>query len=218
MADELQPSPNDWSESQVSTWLRSLGVKEPYIEKLYEEEVNGQILLTLDEDFLKTKICMKLGPAHLIIQKRDELINSKKKPQEKRKPNPGKNTEDKQNINQKSFQGHPAQTSERNKEVGVERQTAQEQCVLTSKEDCRPRPFDQDEIDFIYVKHRVLQPESGAFNLTSPCHEFKSFSVASALDRTRLQAKFAKEVIKFAVGCMNIRSSGGPCISHLGLQ
>ena len=183
-------------------------MKEPYIEKLYEEEVNGQILLTLDKDFLKTTIGMKSGPAHLIIQKRNELINSKQKPQEKIKPNPGKNTEDKQNINQKAVQGHPEQTSVRNTEVCVERQTAQEQCVLTSKEDCRPRPFDQEEIDFIYVKNRVLQPESGAFNLTSPCHEFKSLSKASTLDRTRLQAKFAKEVLKFATGCMNIRTNG----------
>ncbi|XP_033998393.1 sterile alpha motif domain-containing protein 9-like [Trematomus bernacchii] len=207
MADELKPSPN-WTASQVSTWLRSLEVEEPYIEKLNEEEVNGQILLTLDEDFLKTKIGMKLGPAHLIIQKRNKLINSKQKPQEKIKPNPGKNTEDKQNIHQKAVQGHPEQTSVRNTEDCVERQTAQEQCVLTSKEDCRPRPFDQEAIDFIYVKNRVLQPESGAFNLISPCHEFKSLSKASTLDRTRLQAKFAKEVLKFATGCMNIRTNG----------
>uniref|UniRef100_A0A3Q3BM03 Sterile alpha motif domain containing 9 like n=2 Tax=Kryptolebias marmoratus TaxID=37003 RepID=A0A3Q3BM03_KRYMA len=74
-------------------------------------------------------------------------------------------------------------------------------------DDCKPRPFDE-EIDFIYVKHRVLQPESGAFNLISPCHEYKSLAVAATLDRTRLQAKFAREVLKFATGCMNIRSNG----------
>uniref|UniRef100_A0A7N8WV79 Sterile alpha motif domain containing 9 like n=1 Tax=Mastacembelus armatus TaxID=205130 RepID=A0A7N8WV79_9TELE len=60
----------------VSAWLKSIGVKEQYIKKLYEEEVDGQILLALDEDFLKTKISMKSGPAHLIIQKRDELLNN----------------------------------------------------------------------------------------------------------------------------------------------
>uniref|UniRef100_A0A3Q3K886 SAM domain-containing protein n=1 Tax=Monopterus albus TaxID=43700 RepID=A0A3Q3K886_MONAL len=74
-ADEPEQPPKNWTESQVSTWLRSIGVKEQYIVKLYEEEVDGQILLTLNEDFLKTKICMKSGPAHLIIQKRDELLN-----------------------------------------------------------------------------------------------------------------------------------------------
>ncbi|XP_034568115.1 sterile alpha motif domain-containing protein 9-like [Notolabrus celidotus] len=205
MAGELNHSPEDWTESEVSTWLRRIGVKEPYIEKLNEEEVNGQILLTLNEEFLKTKICMKSGPAHLIIQKRDELINSKQKSKEKKKSTSAKKPE----LEQKSVQsvaataeGPPAQTHVREQGALKEGQNA------ISKEDCRPRPFDREGIDFIYVKHRVLQPESGASNLTSPCHEFKSFAVAATLDRTRLQAKFAKEVLKFAVGCMNIRSNG----------
>lgn len=210
MAGELALSPKTWTESDVSTWLRSIGVKEPYIKKLYEEEVDGQILLSLDEDFLKSKICMKSGPAHLIIQKRDELIGTKQKSQENKKLSSGKKNE----VDQKSVQclsttseHSPPQTPGKDQDVLKERQT-KEQCVLTSKEDCKPRPFDKEGIDFVYVKHRVLQPESGAFNLTSPCHEFKSFSVAAALDRTRLQAKFAKEVLKFATGCMNIRSNG----------
>ncbi|XP_029292582.1 LOW QUALITY PROTEIN: sterile alpha motif domain-containing protein 9-like [Cottoperca gobio] len=215
MADELEQSPKGWTESQVSTWLRSIGVKEQYIEKLYEEEVNGQTLLVLNETFLKSEFCMKSGPAHLIIQKRDELINSEQKSQTNKKLTSGKKTELEQKNHQKSVQclpttseGPPAQTSERDQDVLKDRQTAQKQCVLTSKEDCRPRSFDEEGIDFIYVKHRVLQPESGAFNLTSPCHEFKSLSVACTLDRTRLQAKFAKEVLKFATGCMNIRTNG----------
>ena len=33
-----------------------------------------------------------------------------------------------------------------------------------SKEDCKPRPFDKEGIDFTYVKHMVLQPESGVFD------------------------------------------------------
>ncbi|XP_040918767.1 sterile alpha motif domain-containing protein 9-like [Toxotes jaculatrix] len=210
MADQLEQSPNNWTEIQVSAWLKSIGVKEQYIKKLFEEEVDGQILLTLDEDFLKEKVCMKSGPAHLIIKKRDELLNSQKKSQEKKKPTSGKKTE----LEQKSLQRLPI-TSEDSSEqdpVGdqsvLETKTAQKECILTSKEDCKPRPFDQEGIDHIYVKHRVLQPESGAFDLISPCHEFKSFSVAATLDRTRLQAKFAKEVLKFATGCMNIRSNG----------
>ncbi|XP_037648426.1 sterile alpha motif domain-containing protein 9-like isoform X1 [Sebastes umbrosus] len=209
MADEVEQSPKSWTESQVSTWLRSIGVKEQYIEKLYEEEVDGQILLALNEDFLKSKVCMKSGPAHLIIQKRDELINSKQKSQDKKKTTSGKTLEQKSvQCLPTTSEGTSAQIHERDQDVLKEKQTAQEQCVLISKEDCRPRPFDQEGIDFIYVKHRVLQPESGAFNLTSPCHEFKSLSVAAALDRTRLQAKFAKEVLKFATGCMNIRTNG----------
>ncbi|XP_075942152.1 LOW QUALITY PROTEIN: sterile alpha motif domain-containing protein 9-like [Anarhichas minor] len=212
MADELEQSPKDWTESQVSDWLRLIGVKKQYIEKLYEEEVDGNILLELNEDFLKTKIGMKSGPALLIIQKRDELINSKKKSQEKKKTTIGKKNElEQKNNDQKSVQclpttseGPPGQIPEKDQAVVKDRQTAD----VTSKEDCRPRPFDQEGIDFLYVKHRVLQPESGAFNLISPCHEFKSLALAVALDRTRLQAKFAKEVLKFATGCMNIRSNG----------
>ncbi|XP_038555942.1 sterile alpha motif domain-containing protein 9-like [Micropterus salmoides] len=223
MADKLGQSLQNWTESQVSTWLRSIGVKEQYVEKLFDEEVDGQILLALNEDFLKTNICMKSGPAHLIIQKRDELINSQPKSQEKKKLTSGNKTElEQKKIDQKSVlclsttsEGSLAQSSERDQDILKERPTSQEQCVLTSKEDCRPRPFDQEGIDFIYVKHRVLQPESGAFNLTSPCHEFKSFSVAATLDRTRLQAKFAKEVLKFATGCMNIRSNG---TIHVGVM
>lgn len=214
MADELDQSPKSWTESQVSTWLRSIGVKDRYIDKMYEDEVDGIVLLALNEDFLKTNIGMKPGPAHLIIQKRDELINSKQKTQEKKKPTGGRKTElEQKDINEKSVQRlsaseGPSAETRQDDSVLKERQTAQQQCVLTSKEDCRPRPFDQEEIDFIYVKHRVLQPESGAFNLISPCHEFKSFALAATLDRTRLQAKFAKEVLKFAAGCMNIRSNG----------
>ncbi|XP_071329832.1 sterile alpha motif domain-containing protein 9-like [Trachinotus anak] len=215
MAEEPQQSPKKWTESQVSTWLKSIGVKEQYVKKLFEEEVDGQILLTLDEDFLKSKICMKSGPAHLIITKRDELLNPQQKSQDKKKPTCGKKTDLEQKNNQKSVQCLPttseapsAQVPVRDQGVLKERQTAQKQSMLTSKEDCKPRPFDQEGINYIYVKHRVLQPESGAFNLTSPCHEFKSFAVAAELDRTRLQAKFAKEVLKFATGCMNIRSNG----------
>ncbi|KAL4009574.1 hypothetical protein ACER0C_003426 [Sarotherodon galilaeus] len=190
MVDIPQESLRDWTESQVSTWLRSIGIKEEYIVKLYEEEVNGQILSTISENYLETKIHMKSGPAHLIIWKRNELINSEKKRKDKRKSD-----------------GPPAQTTGRDQDVFEGRSTSQK-CVLTSNNDCKPRPFDQEGIDFLYVKHTLLQPESGAFNLISPCHEFKSFALAATLDRTRLQAKFAKEVFKFATGCMNIRSNG----------
>ncbi|XP_056263731.1 sterile alpha motif domain-containing protein 9-like [Pseudoliparis swirei] len=216
MADELEQSPKGWTESQVSDWLRSIGVKKQYIEKLYEEEVNGQVLLSLNEDDLKSKMGMKSGPAHLIIQTRDELINSKKKSQEKKKTSSGKTPQlEQEHIDAKSVQclpatseATPAQIPKKDEAVVKDRQTAQELNVSTSKDDCRPRPFDQEAIDFIYVKHRVIQPESGAFNLISPCHEFKSLAKAVTLDRTRLQAKFAYEVLRFATGCMNIRSNG----------
>ncbi|XP_062264111.1 sterile alpha motif domain-containing protein 9-like [Platichthys flesus] len=202
MADELGQSPKNWTETQVSNWLISIGVNEKYIKKLFEEEVDGEILLSLDEDFLKTKICIKLGPAHLIIKKRDELLKSQQKHQEKEKPDIANETQLEQENGPKSVQY----------QVASEAPSAQVHVgdleEIQTKEDCKPRPFDQEGVDHLYVKHRVLQPESGAFNLIHPCHEFKSLTVAVGLDRPRLQAKFAKEVLKFATGCMNIRSNG----------
>uniref|UniRef100_A0A1A8UPA8 SAM domain-containing protein n=1 Tax=Nothobranchius furzeri TaxID=105023 RepID=A0A1A8UPA8_NOTFU len=212
MADKLGQSPENWTESEVSSWLQSIGVKEQYIKKLYEEEVDGQTLLTLTVDFLKTEICMKSGPAHLIIQKRDALLNPLQNNQGNKKPTGDKNSESEQKNIQRSTQsiaavGVAPQAPVRERDVSEERPTL-EQPSSSSKEDCKPRPFDEEGIDFIYLKHRVLQPESGAFNLISPCHEYKSFSIAAALDPTRLRAKFAREVLKFATGCMNIRSNG----------
>ncbi|KAM6905582.1 sterile alpha motif domain-containing protein 9-like [Xenentodon cancila] len=212
MADKLEQSPQSWTESEVSAWLTSIGVKEQYVKKLYEEEVNGQTLLALNEDFLKNEISMKSGPAHLIIQKRDALLKSREKSQGTRKSTSSK----KSDVQLKSSQSlapaadgvPPAEPAIRHQRVSEEKPTTMEQHAFASKEDCKPRPFDEEEIDFIYVKHRVLLPESGAFNLISPCHEYKSLAVAATLDRTRLQAKFAHEVLKFAAGCLNIRSNG----------
>ncbi|MEQ2198541.1 hypothetical protein XENOCAPTIV_014350, partial [Xenoophorus captivus] len=202
----LEKSPINWTEIDVSAWLSSIGVKEQYIKKLHEEEVDGRTLLALTEDFLKTQICMKSGPAHLIIQERDSMLNS----QRNKQPTTGKSSELKQKKSVKDL--HTTEESSevtlRDKDASKERQAVWKECGSSSKEDCKPRPFDEEGIDFIYVKHRVLQPESGAFNLTSPCHEYKSFALAATLDRTRLQAKFAREVFKFATGCMNVRSNG----------
>lgn len=193
-------SPKNWSESEVREWLKGFGIKDDYVNKIYDEEVNGQILQSLDEDYLQSKIGMKSGPAHFIIQKRDELFDSnqrKKKSSTSRKENGGKQT---------THQCSPSKGSE-----PVQNNIKDQPPTLvpsSEKEDCNPRPFDQEATEFYYVKHRVLVPESGAYNLINPCHEFKSFALAATLDRTRMQAKFAKEVLKFATGCMNIRSNG----------
>uniref|UniRef100_A0A672LVA4 SAM domain-containing protein n=1 Tax=Sinocyclocheilus grahami TaxID=75366 RepID=A0A672LVA4_SINGR len=72
------PPLETWTESMVSNWLTSIGVKETYIKKLHEEEVDGRILCELSEEYLEKKIGLKSGPALLIIKKRDELINSQK--------------------------------------------------------------------------------------------------------------------------------------------
>ncbi|KAI1884103.1 hypothetical protein AGOR_G00222960 [Albula goreensis] len=74
---ELPDKPVEkWTESDVSSWLRSIGIKDQYIQKLHEEEVDGKILKELTEDYLKRETGMKSGPALLIVKKKNELIES----------------------------------------------------------------------------------------------------------------------------------------------
>lgn len=182
----------------VSNWLTSIGVKETYIKKLHEEEVDGRILCELSEEYLEKKIGLKSGPALLIIKKRDELVNSQKaRSKHLNKQTSGKNYHEASAI--KSVHTR-ADIREEHKEDSVP--------VITTKRDSKLRPFDMKGVDFTYVKNSVLLPESGVDDFIRPCHEYKSFAIAATLDRQRLQAKFAKEVLKFATGCMNIRTNG----------
>uniref|UniRef100_A0A8C2CZM0 Zmp:0000000735 n=1 Tax=Cyprinus carpio TaxID=7962 RepID=A0A8C2CZM0_CYPCA len=186
-----------WTESMVSNWLTSIGVKETYVKKLNEEEVDGRILCELSEEYLEKKIGMKSGPALLIIKKRDELITSQKaRRKHLHKQTAGKNDHEASAI--KSVDTR-ADIREEHKEDSV---------TVTTKRDSKLRPFDMKGVDFTYVKNSVLLPESGVVNYITPCHEYKSFAIASKLDRQRLQAKFAKEVLKFATGCINVRTNG----------
>ncbi len=182
----------------VSNWLTLIGVKEVYIKKLHEEEVDGRILCELSEEYLEKKIGLKSGPALLIIKKRDELVNSQKaRSKHLHKQISGKNDHETSAIKSEETR---ADIMEEHKEDSVP--------VITTKRDSKLRPFDMKGVDFTYVKNSVLLPESGVDDFISPCHEYKSFAIAARLDRQRLQAKFAKEVLKFATGCMNIRTNG----------
>ncbi|XP_063077316.1 sterile alpha motif domain-containing protein 9-like isoform X2 [Engraulis encrasicolus] len=191
-----------WTEAMVSAWLRSIGIKEDYVSKLNEEEVNGNILLEVTEDFLKKETGMKSGPALLIIKKRNELVESLKKAQKVHKNQGASKREHSDAKNDNETKEKPPES----KETTISE--IQAQSVLTSKNDCKPRPFCKDGIDFTYIKHNVLQPESGVVDLISPCHEYKSFAIAATLDRTKLQAKLAREILKFGAGCMNMRTNG----------
>ncbi|KAJ8404257.1 hypothetical protein AAFF_G00340300 [Aldrovandia affinis] len=96
MAEVHDKPVEKWTESDVSSWLRSIGVKEQYIQKLHEEEVDGKILKELTEDYLKKETGMKSGPALLIVKKRNELVESFQvhKPQKVKKTHAsGLNTE-----------------------------------------------------------------------------------------------------------------------------
>ncbi|KAM4664285.1 sterile alpha motif domain-containing protein 9-like isoform 1-T2 [Discoglossus pictus] len=70
------------------------------------------------------------------------------------------------------------------------------------------RAFDKDVTHFKYAKNYVLSPETGIIDMITPCHEYKSLATAAKLDRVRLQAKFAFEVIRFGSACMNMRTNG----------
>ncbi|XP_073690176.1 sterile alpha motif domain-containing protein 9-like [Garra rufa] len=185
----------------VSIWLTSVGIKETYIKKLHEEEVDGRILCELSEEYLEKKIRMKSGPALLVIKKRNELVNSQKaQSQHLHKQTSGKNYHEASAIKSDYSVDTRADIKGEHKEDSVP--------VITTKRDSKLRLFDMKGVDFTYVKNSVLLPESGVVDFICPCHEYKSFAIAATLDRQRLQAKFAKEVLKFATGCINVRTNG----------
>ncbi|KAK3545913.1 hypothetical protein QTP70_016669 [Hemibagrus guttatus] len=175
--EELHSTPiKKWTEKMVGLWLNSIGVKENYIKTLHEQEVDGQVLLTITEEFLKKETGMKSGPALLIIERRNELVKT-----------------------------HNVQTQQNSQK---EEQMKRDAENIRIKRDTKPRSFGKSGISCTYVTHDVLQPETGVIDLITPCHEYKSFNKAATLDHTRLQAKLAYEVLKFATGCMNMRSNG----------
>ncbi|KAJ8332569.1 hypothetical protein SKAU_G00423580 [Synaphobranchus kaupii] len=200
-----------WTESDVSSWLRSIGVKEQYVQKLQEEEVDGKILREVTEDYLKKETGMKSGPALLIVRKRNELVESliAHKPQNTKKTQESSLSRGAGSPNEHQGTGDVTTDAGTN-QTQLQKQTPKDQSVIgpSTKKDCKPRPFGKEGIDFTYVKHNVLQPESGVIDLITPCREYKSLANAVKLDRTRLQVKFAKEVLKFGAGCMNIRTNG----------
>ncbi|XP_062840783.1 sterile alpha motif domain-containing protein 9-like [Trichomycterus rosablanca] len=209
--EDLYSTPVEkWTESMVGKWLASIGVKENYIKKLEEEEVDGRILLEITEDFLKKETGMKSGPALLILKKRTELINTfqkvQKQPNMTKHERTAENTDqDASSIKKDSITNAP-QKGESKEDFPH---------VPTVKRDTNSRPLGKKGNDYTYVKHDVLQPESGVVDLITPCHEYKAFTLAATLDRQRLQAKLAKEVLKFATGCINIRSNG---TIHFGIM
>lgn len=154
------PPLKTWTESMVSNWLTSIGVKETYIKKLHEEEVDGRILCELSEEYLEKKIGMKSGPALLIIKKRDELVNSQTaRSKHLHKQTSGKNDHGVSAIESVDTR---ADIREEQKEDSVP--------VITTKRDSKLRPFDMKGVDFTYVKNSVLLPESGIVDYISPCH------------------------------------------------
>ncbi|XP_067859974.1 sterile alpha motif domain-containing protein 9-like [Heptranchias perlo] len=228
----------EWNENHVRTWLKCIRVKDAHIQMLYEQEVTGAVLQVMNEDDLKD-LHVKKGQIQLILKKRNELLNS-----QTLEPVPCSTSEvrerEKASLTQDSHKGAPIETLQPetlpskeklksqdhvtalaldapDSSAGSQHTSTTEESVKENKPHirCKPCPFGKDDINFKYVRNQVLPPETGVINLICPCHEYKSLAKAVTLDRHRLQVKFAREVLKFASGCMNVRTNG---TIHFGVE
>ncbi|MBN3307559.1 SAM9L protein, partial [Amia calva] len=206
-----------WDENHVSSWMKSIGVKDTYIEKLHEDEVTGPVLKGLTSDFLKTETQMKPGQIQLLLSKRDELMTSIHQQKSVNKQT-GSSTksEVKDHQNERKEIKHQEVKAVKGPDPESKKKTIKSlPDSQPNLESCEPHPFDITDEVFKYVKHRVLPPETGIVDLIVPCHEYKSLGEAVKLDRTRLQVKFSSEVIRFGAGCMNVRTNG---TIHFGIM
>ncbi|XP_075207627.1 sterile alpha motif domain-containing protein 9-like [Anomaloglossus baeobatrachus] len=234
MADYKTKPLSEWTEQHVSHWLQSIPINQKYVDKLYEEEVSGPVLKEIDEQFL-INFGMKHGPIKLLIKKRDELLskegeqNTEQRPDEDKKyqkipeemgasGNSSEVYSKPEDVlspvksdtvsSPKKLPKDETESSEETQNSSTSDHSALQPQLSPSLSTANFRPFNKDIGNFKYVKGQVLPPESGVEDLITPCHEYKSLITASKLDRTRLQAKFASEVIRFACACMNVRTNG----------
>ncbi|XP_019958361.2 sterile alpha motif domain-containing protein 9-like [Paralichthys olivaceus] len=206
-----------WTESHVSSWLRCIGIKEMYIKKLEDEEVTGPVLTSLQKDYLSTTIGMKSGQIEHLLKKKDELVKCEQHKTKTKSDSCGRGKSDKTGNVCDSRQpnvgsqdpGDGAETL--NTPVTHDRSESTEVDLSF----CEYRKFDQHEKDCRYVKHNVLPPETGIEDMIVPCHEYKSLEIAHNLDSIRLKTKVAKEVLRFACACMNMRTNG---TIHFGIM
>ncbi|XP_007886939.1 sterile alpha motif domain-containing protein 9-like [Callorhinchus milii] len=228
----------EWNEDHVKTWLKCIGIKDAHVQVLYEEEVTGAVLEVIDEDFLKN-LQLKGGQIKLILKRRNILLNSQRleiADCSKREGKDGGDFSSVQNKQQKvptqmpqtknivsevkskhnitELASDEAESSAASQPTG----TSEDQNIVVehpSSSQCKPYPFGENIIEFKYVRNRVLPPETGVIDLICPCHEYKSLDNAVKLDRLKLQIKFAREVIRFSSGCMNMRTNG---TIHFGIM
>ncbi|KAM9472485.1 sterile alpha motif domain-containing protein 9-like isoform 1-T2 [Salvelinus alpinus] len=200
----------EWTESHVSSWLKSIGVKEKYILKLYEEEVTGPALIQLQEKYLRDTIEMKGGQIQLMLHKRDELL----KPVPQKTKAVSSTQRDNSNV-----ESSAVFTQESKDNVSRSSEKSESRLVSIPNEGepksggasfplCDFRKFDDIDKEFRYVKNTVLPPETGIENMIVPCHEYKSLEIAHKLEPQKLKVKVASEVLRFACACMNMRSNG----------
>ncbi|XP_078584352.1 sterile alpha motif domain-containing protein 9-like [Branchiostoma floridae x Branchiostoma japonicum] len=82
---KLSENMEKWSEDDVEDWLRRhVKLKDGYIKKIKEEEVNGiNVKNTFTLQYLMSTIQMKTGPALKLIGKRDAFVNKKVQQEDK---------------------------------------------------------------------------------------------------------------------------------------
>uniref|UniRef100_A0A8C7YLL4 Sterile alpha motif domain-containing protein 9-like n=1 Tax=Oryzias sinensis TaxID=183150 RepID=A0A8C7YLL4_9TELE len=178
---------------------------------MVEEEVTGPVLLTIQREYLNSIIGMKSAQIEHLLQKRDELLKTNQ-------PDKKKLADSKDKRREKEVLVAPSEPTTKEPQEKAE----QEVIPYMSSNDlnsevtfCEYRKFDQDDKDCRYVKHHLLPPETGTEDLIIPCHEYKSLEIAHKLDSERLKSKVANEVLRFACGCMNMRTNG---TIHFGIM
>ncbi|XP_028674708.1 sterile alpha motif domain-containing protein 9-like [Erpetoichthys calabaricus] len=199
-----------WSEDQVSDWLNSVGIKKEYIQKLHEEKVTGAVLKRLEDQYLREKIGMKGGQIELLLSQLNKLtIESKAKAASSKKKKAKDRGHRRANQSQTPIKAQLQHNTEKSR--------AEEAIDFSQSSliEIDPRPFDTEVTDFRYATNGQLHPKMEIIKLVTPCHEFKSQVTVATMDRKLLQTEFAREVLKFACGCMNTRTNG---TIHFGVE
>ncbi|XP_015240404.1 PREDICTED: sterile alpha motif domain-containing protein 9-like isoform X2 [Cyprinodon variegatus] len=192
---------NSWTETHVSSWLESIGIKEKYIIKMKEEEVTGSVLTTLQRNYLNKTIGMKSGQIEHLLKKRDDLLKTEQCKTKTKTVAVSNKSDDREVIPFVSAEAF-------DHEVEKDSSNACNDSVKTGVAFCEYRTFDQHPTNFRYVKHNLLPPETGPENMIDPCHEYKSLELAHKLESRKLKTKVASEVLRFACACMNMRANG----------
>ncbi|CAG8264191.1 unnamed protein product [Penicillium olsonii] len=71
-----QAGPTDWTPSEVVAWMRNLGFEEDVVEKFFENDISGSILLELQPEDLKELDIKSFGKRHRVMSSIQSLRNS----------------------------------------------------------------------------------------------------------------------------------------------
>uniref|UniRef100_A0A8C5N393 SAM domain-containing protein n=1 Tax=Leptobrachium leishanense TaxID=445787 RepID=A0A8C5N393_9ANUR len=207
-----------WTKDHVKLWAQSINIPLNDVEKLYNEDVSGEILLLLSKQDL-TEMGIKHGPAVLIINRIKEVcpeqnsqkLDSASATEQKKKEGTTKKQKKQIKSDLKTENSGTNESNEEQKE-SIRPETDDGR---TSKVTCTPYPFDHFHESKRYTQNHFLPPESGTTNYIDPVHEYKEFSNTSNATEEDKKMKFCNEVFRFAAACMNARTNG---TIHFGVR